>query len=155
MGKYASVYFSPNRHAADTVIGFIDRTVTSLDIAVYSITHDRIADAIIRAHQRGVAVRVLMDKTQAGGKYADDERMEAAGIPVYRDRVTGLMHAKYALSDVGSEQRAVAAGSFNWTLNADTKNVEHLTVLRLKYIVDEFQAHFEEIWEANAPPLNS
>jgi len=151
MGKYASVYFSPNRHAADTVIGFIDRTTTSLDIAVYSITHDGIADAIIRAHQRGVAVRVLMDKTQAGSKYADDEKMEAAGIPVYRDRVTGLMHHKMAISD----SCAVVLGSFNWTLNADTKNMEHLVIVRLKYIIEECQAEFEHLWKVNAPPLNS
>ena len=72
MGRYASVYFSPNQGADDTVIGFIDRCEKTLDVAVYSITHDDIAAALIRAHQRGVRVRVLMDKTQAGNRYADD-----------------------------------------------------------------------------------
>jgi len=61
------------------VIGFIDRCTTSIDAAVYSITHDGIADALIRAYVRGVQVRVLMDKAQAGNRYADDERMAAIG----------------------------------------------------------------------------
>lgn len=147
MGRYASTYFSPKRGTADLIIGFIDRCEQTLDVAVYSITHDAIADALIRAHERGVTVRVLMDRSQAGNQYADDERMEAAGIPVLRDIKTGAMHAKMCIGD----GNAVGCGSFNWTKNADQKNVEHWTVIRLKYIVEEFQAEFDSLWEMNTP----
>jgi len=80
MSSYFSSYFSPKRGTADVIIGFIDRCETTLDIAVYSITHDQISESIIRAHNRGVKVRVLIDKSQAGNKYADDEKFEEAGI---------------------------------------------------------------------------
>ena len=147
MGKYAAVYFSPKRGSADVVIGFIDRCTTTLDIAVYSITHDEIASAIIRAHQRGVAIRVLVDKTQAGGRYSDDERLLEAGVSLRRDTQSGLMHHKYAID--GSY--AVATGSFNWTANADTRNAENFVILRLKYILTAYQQEFDKIWELNAP----
>jgi phosphatidylserine/phosphatidylglycerophosphate/cardiolipin synthase-like enzyme len=150
--KYSSVYFSPKRGAAATLIGFLDRTKYTLDCAVYSITHEGIANALIRAHQRGVKVRVVTDKAQAGMSSAKDERLEAAGIEVRRDTKSGLMHAKYAVCDEGKSGKfAVAAGSFNWTANADENNVEHFQVLRLKATVAEFGAHFEQLWADNAP----
>ena len=147
MGRYASVYFSPRRGAADQVIGFIKRCDTYIDAAVYSITHDEIAQALIEAHQRGVKVRVLMDKSQAGMRWADDEKMEAVGIPVRRDIKSGSLHHKFVIGDAN----AVATGSFNWTKNADQRNAENFVILRLKYVIQEFQDEFEALWELNAP----
>jgi phosphatidylserine/phosphatidylglycerophosphate/cardiolipin synthase-like enzyme len=145
MGRYASVYFSPNQGADDTVIGFIDRCQKTLDVAVYSITHDGIADALIRAHQRGVRVRVLMDKTQAGNRYADDEKMLDAGIEVRRDTQAGMMHNKMVLGD----SKAVGTGSFNWTANASKRNAENFVILRLLYVVAIFEGEFERLWKLN------
>lgn len=150
--KAVSSYMSPGRHAADTVIGFIDHTHKSLDIAVYSITHDGIAAAVIRAHQRGVKVRVLVDKTQAAGRYADDELLETAGVPLRRDTQSGLMHHKFAISDKGvSGAFAVATGSFNWTANADKRNAENFLIIRLSRTVQEYQDEFDMVWAKNAP----
>jgi phosphatidylserine/phosphatidylglycerophosphate/cardiolipin synthase-like enzyme len=148
MARYASVYFSPGRGADDVVIGFIDRCTESLDAAVYAITHDGIAEALIRAHGRGVAVRVLTDKSQAGSRYADDEFMEVAGIPVLRDTQSGAMHNKFMIGD----GRAAATGSFNWTANAARRNAENFVILRLSYVVADFQGEFDRLWEANGPP---
>lgn len=147
MGKYASVYFSPDRGSADVVIGFIDRCEATIDVAVYSLTHDDIAAALVRAHERGVKVRLLIDKTQAGSRYADDETLEAAGIEVRRDNQSGSMHNKFLLGD----GMAVKTGSFNWTKNADERNAENFVILRLLYVVKEYQAEFDRLWELNVP----
>lgn len=134
------------------MVGFIDRTVKTLDIAIFSLTHDDIADAIIRAHQRGVRVRVLADKGQAGLSSADTSRLAAAGVPVQLDMHAGFMHAKYAVADATEQGHwAVLAGSFNWTRNADEKNVEHFQIVRLKKSVDAFAEHFSGLWDGNAP----
>jgi phosphatidylserine/phosphatidylglycerophosphate/cardiolipin synthase-like enzyme len=147
MGRYASVYFSPDRGSADVVIGFIDRCVETIDAAVYSMTHDGIAAALVRAQERGVKVRFLIDKTQAGSRYADDEKLEAAGIEVRRDNQSGSMHNKFLIGD----GVAVKTGSFNWTKNADERNAENFVVLRLLYIVAEYQAEFDKLWDLNVP----
>lgn len=147
MGRYFSTYFSPNQGTADVVIGFIDRCNVYLDIAMYSLTYDPITDALIRAHERGVKIRVLMDKSQAGNKYADDEKLETAGIQVLRDRKSGLMHHKFAIGD----GTAVGLGSFNWTKNAETSNSENWNVVRLKYAIEEYQVEFNRLWELNQP----
>lgn len=149
MGTYADVYFAPYNGALESVIGFINRCNHTLDIAVYSITHDDISNAIIDAHNRGVKVRVIIDAAQAGLSSADDEKMEKAGIEVRRDVESGLMHHKLAIGDSNTSARAVGIGSFNWTLSAATRNRESWCVVRLSYIVAECQSEFNRVWEAN------
>lgn len=148
----ASVYFSPKRGAAKVLEGFIERTERTLDCAIYSLSHDRLADALIAAHLRGVKVRVLLDKTQAGGKHSDDERLAAAGIEVRVDTKHKIMHHKVAVADRKRRgKHAVVTGSFNWTANADEKNAENMIILRSKRMVDEHAAEFERLWSLNAP----
>jgi len=147
MAKYFDTYFSPNGGAADFIIGFIDRTNDHLDIAVYAFTHDEIAQAVIRAKQRGVKIRVLTDKLQASNAYADDELLESYGIPVRRDTRSGLMHHKFAISD----GYAIGLGSFNWSVSADTRNMENWNVCRIKYVIKNYQDEFDKLWELNKP----
>jgi len=144
--KYVSTYFSPDRGAGDTLIGFIDKCETSIDVAVYSLTHDELANALIRAKGRGVAIRVLIDKVQAASRYADDEKLEEAGIEVVRDTKAGAMHNKFMIGD----NSAVGTGSFNWTKNADENNAENFVIVRLLYVVKEFQEEFDALWEKNS-----
>jgi len=145
MSKYASVYFSPSRDTTDNVIGFINRCEHTIDAAVYSITHYEIAKAIIAAHNRGVKIRLLVDKVQASSKYARDEELILAGVDLVRDTLTGLMHHKYIIGD----GNAVGTGSFNWTVGAEEKNQENFVILRLKYVVEDFQENFNQLWLKN------
>jgi len=146
-GNMCGAYFSPGRGADEVVIGFIDRCNETCDIAAYSLTHDPIRDAIIRAHNRGVAVRVLMDNLQARSRYADDEALMAAGVPTLVDKSSSAMHHKFIIGD----GTAIMTGSFNFTKNAVERNAENFVIVRLKYIIREFQKEFEYQWELNTP----
>jgi len=152
--RIATAYFSSDREATyatrqadDIVIGFIERCSVSIDVAVYSITWAPIVAAIIAAHNRGVKVRVLTDKSQAGNQYSDDEEMEAAGIELLRDRRTGSMHNKFMIGD----STAVITGSYNWSDGATNKNVENFVIVRLQHIVNEYKDEFEYLWQHNMP----
>lgn len=144
---YVSTYFSPHRGVAETLIGFIDRCQKHICVAVYSITHDDIANALIRAHNRGVSVRVLTDKMQAGLRYADADRMRMAGIEVRLGMQSGSLHNKFVLGD----GTAVGTGSFNWSTNADQRNAENFVIIRLKYIIADFQREFDHLWDLSKP----
>jgi cardiolipin hydrolase len=143
MSRYVSYYFSPDNNTAETLIGFIDRCKTSIDAAIYSITHDDITKALIRAHNRGVKIRILIDNMQAGNPYADDELLLEAGIMLKCDKKTGLMHHKFIIGD----NSAVGTGSFNWTVNAARRNAENFVIIRLKYVVGGFKKEFNSIWK--------
>ena len=64
------IFFSRNGGATEEITKQIDKAENHIDIAMYSFTSEPIAEAIIRAKERGVKVRILMDKQQAGGKYS-------------------------------------------------------------------------------------
>ena len=148
MGKYVSTYFSPKRGTINEIIGFIDRCQETIDVAVYSITHDDVCAALIRAQERGVSIRVLTDGLQASSRYADDEKLEAAGIPVRRRPAGGgSLHHKFAIAD----SNAVGTGSFNWTVSAEERNQENFLIVRLKYVVEEYQNEFNDLWVKFAP----
>jgi len=143
-----SVYFSPDRGADEVIIGFIDRCNETIDISVYSMTHDGIRDAILRAHARGVKVRIMTDYLQASNRYADDETFFKAGISIVRGIRSYQMHNKFVLGDAGnSDVSAMATGSFNWSKNATEKNNENFVVIRRQETIDEFQLEFNTLWD--------
>lgn len=146
-GNYVGVYFSPGRGADEIITGFIDKCEKTIVAAVYSLTHDPIRDALIRAHERGVKIRILMDNLQAKSRYADDEALAEAGVDVRVDKSSAAMHHKFMVGD----SKAVLTGSFNWTKNAATRNAENFVIVRMRYIIRPFEAEFDRLWEDNAP----
>jgi phosphatidylserine/phosphatidylglycerophosphate/cardiolipin synthase-like enzyme len=138
------VYFSPKDPCDEKVIALINTAVQELNIAVYSFNRLAIADAVIAAYQRGVAVRVITDADQAEPAYSKDEYLEEKGIPLIR--VThpgyGSMHNKFAVID----SRIVITGSYNWTTNATVNNNENLVVITSRTVAEQYNAEFETIW---------
>lgn len=146
MRNYVSTYFSPNRGAIDVIVGFINRCNKTIIAAVYSVTHKSIIDALINAHNRGVKVRLLTDALQAEGQHSGDEALLAAGVELRVGKKTGLMHHKFMVGD----STAAATGSFNWTVRADERNAENFVVIRLKYVINDFEEEFEKQWDLAA-----
>ena len=139
------VYFSrTNQQVDEIIVGLIDNTGKTIDIAVYSITRQSITDAIIRAHQRGVVVRMVVDESQAGGVGSRVASLETSGINLKRIVHTGSaqMHHKFAVID----DRITITGSFNWTTNAVMNNDENFVVITSARVAGEFQTEFERLW---------
>lgn len=80
------VFLSPKADIAEEVIKQIDNAQEYIDIAMYSFTYEPIAEAIIRAKNRGVKIRILMDKGQSEGKYSKHKFFLDNGIAVIQDR---------------------------------------------------------------------
>ena len=142
-----AAYFCPQDDCAQKLIAHIDRAQSTLDIAIYSFTHDGIADAVVRAHQRGVRVRVIFDYDQSTNAASDDEKLAMAGIAITRRNGAGYMHNKFAVID-GNE---VATGSFNYSENANTKNDENLIFVASTAIAQQYTVDFERVWSASTP----
>ena len=64
------VYFTPPANAAAAIVKAIDASDREVLVQAYGFTHNGIAQALVRAHQRGVKVRVLLDqKSQTTNRY--------------------------------------------------------------------------------------
>lgn len=143
------VCFSPEGKCSQLILDYLNGATESLDIALYSLTHPEITQVIINAHNRGIKVRLIIDKTQAEIKDATDDQLEQAGIPVKRMRSlkSGLMHHKFAVLD----GVLLFTGSYNWTRGGDHKNAENLNLLSAEELVKKYQAEFNKLWNAPAP----
>ncbi|MFI5405042.1 MAG: phospholipase D family protein [Nitrososphaerales archaeon] len=140
-----SVYFSPDPANETRIVSIINSAKQTIDMAAFSLTLDSVADALIKAHQRGVKVRLLLDKQQTSVKKADYKRLESAGIPVKVDQKSGLMHNKFIIVD----SVLVQTGSFNYTDNAVKNNYENLVFIDDGITIEQFMLEFERMWKDN------
>lgn len=119
----------------------------TLDACVFTISDDRLCEALIDAHRRGVMVRIVSDDLKIFDSGSDVIRLREAGIEVRLDRSDFHMHHKFAIFD-GAR---LASGSFNWTRGASGGNEENLVVTDDVRLVRGFGAQFERLWSKFAP----
>lgn len=119
--------FVPDGPACERLlIDSIDNTRKSLLIQAYSFTSAPIAGAVVKAHKRGVDVRVILDKSQISERYTSATFLKNAGIPVVVDTEPAIAHNKIMIFD----QQAVFTGSFNFSKSAQARNAENGMVIR-------------------------
>src|SRR4051812_27349847 len=99
--KTLDTCFSPAGHCDQVLVSWIDAATQSLDGAIYGLTDESIARALIRAHQRGVAVRLVHDESQAAGYNDVTQQLIDAGVPVHIQRGSegGILHDKFLIID--------------------------------------------------------
>ncbi len=135
------VYFCPEDACSSQIIRQIDRAQGYIYVAMYSFTVDSIADALIRARNRGVDVKVVMEKSQVG-RGSEYERLKNAGIDVRLDKNPDYMHNKFMIID----GKIITTGSFNWSLRADKKNDENLLIVYSEELAKQYKEEFFELW---------
>lgn len=118
----------------------IDSARLTLDIAIYSIGLRSIRDAIIRAHKRGVQVRMVMESDNMDR--SAPQRLKEEGIPILGDRREGLMHNKFVIID-GYE---VWTGSANFTETGLYDDNNFLLRIRSVKIAENFIKEFNEMF---------
>jgi cardiolipin hydrolase len=138
----AEAHFSPGDDCHNAIGRLLARASRTADICVFTITDDRLADAILEAHGRGVAVRIITDDQKAEDLGSDVPRFEGAGIPLRVDRSPFHMHHKFAILD----SARLLTGSYNWTRGAARDNEENLIVTDDPRLVAPFSATFERLW---------
>ncbi|MFN8496486.1 MAG: phospholipase D-like domain-containing protein [Anaerolineae bacterium] len=131
--------------AAD-LIRDLDGAQKSIDIASFEIDLDPVVDALIRAAQRGVQVRVATDSENY--ETPDDpngvlRRLKDGGVQVSLENAAGYMHNKFYIID----EKVLWTGSWNLTVNdtyRNNNNTMRLTDAKLianyKKRMDEFMA---------------
>ena len=142
----AEAHFSPGDDCPRAIRGLLERARRTADVCVFTITDDRLAEAILDAHRRGVAVRIVTDDEKAEDLGSDIGRFEASGIAVRVDRSPYHMHHKFAVLDGAT----LLTGSYNWTLSAARENEENLVVTDDLRLVSPFAATFERLWAKHA-----
>ena len=132
------VYFSPEGGCTEAVVREIDAAQTSILVQAYSFTSTPIARALVEAHQRGVRIEVILDRSQESEKYSSADFVIHAGIPTMIDAKHAIAHNKVIIIDDG----IVITGSFNFTKAAEEHNAENLLVIRDQQIAEKYTANW-------------
>ena len=133
------VYFSPEGGCTEAVVREIDAAQTSILVQAYSFTSAPIAKALVEAHQRGVHVEVILDRSQESEKYSSADFVLHAGIPTMIDAKHAIAHNKVIIIDGG----IVITGSFNFTKAAEEHNAENLLVIRDRQIAEKYTVNWQ------------
>ena len=140
------VFFSPGDDCPKIICRLFERAEQSVDICVFTITDDRVTQAIRDAYVRGVNIRVITDNDKALDPGSDVDRMSGLGIPLRVDKSPHHMHHKYAIFD----KTTTLTGSYNWTRSADHHNEENFLTTDDPTITRPFIGHFEKLWDSLA-----
>ncbi|MEO8702811.1 MAG: DVUA0089 family protein [Kofleriaceae bacterium] len=140
------VFIGPDQWQS-SIDAAIESATTSLDVQIYLFTVTEIADRIIAAHERGVAVRVLMDPDEPNGTV--HARLDAANVPVRFDPPAfSFAHAKYLIID--GDRVVILSGNFNAAAMSNERNFA--IVDRDGDDVADVQAIFEADWAVGPAP---
>ena len=140
--EVVGIYFTPPSDVASAVIDVIDQSKAEVLVQAYGFTHNGIAQALLRAHARGVVVKVLLDaKTDATNRYVT-ELLQAQQIPLRLDGGHAIAHNKVIVVD----GELVITGSFNFTNSAQTRNAENLLVLKSSGLADSYKTNWQTHW---------
>jgi phosphatidylserine/phosphatidylglycerophosphate/cardiolipin synthase-like enzyme len=145
------VCFSPAGQCSSHILDALDGANKEILVAMYAFTSEELAGALLRARERGVDVRVIVDAEFDNKSHNSVASLLANhGIPIAkvsgvdrRTQAAGLMHQKFLVVD----DATVASGSYNWTRSADELNDESLLIFRnARALANEFRAEFVRLW---------
>lgn len=148
-GGWYEVYFTdPGNSFSSQLNGGVDGPLVeainaarqTVDVAVYSLSLNSVRTALIDAHQRGVAVRVVMETENMDR--SDPQKIIEAGVPVVGDRREGLMHNKFVVID----RSEVWTGSMNFTDSGAYADNNNLVRIHSTQLAENYTAEFEEMF---------
>ena len=137
------VLTSPGDECYEKIVSLFRSAQRAADVCVFTITDDRIADAMIAAHERGVRLRVISDDDKMHDRGSDVIRLSEAGIAVRVDNSPHHMHHKFAVFD----DTIVLTGSYNWTRSAAKHNRENMLVTDEKAVANAYRVCFAGLWD--------
>ena len=136
------VYFSLYDNPQKEIIKNINQAEAFINIAMYIFTDSEIAIPLVKARERGVKVRLYLDKEQVDYKYSQSRFLVQKGIKTRISTNSYIMHHKFAIID----NCILLTGSYNWTFSANNRNDENLMIMDDSEIITRYQSQFEKLW---------
>ncbi len=151
-GKMCSALFAPDHNLRAALRHLIQSEQEKIAIAIYAFTDLHVANDLIKAHNRGVKIEVIVDPSCLRSQYHKVDDLKDAGIAVYvykggaKRGSSGIMHNKFALfSKTVHNKKILWTGSFNFTKSASDTNQENVLLLDDPKIIGAYSDQFEKL----------
>jgi len=156
------LYMGPHQTGAPddleaAIVSFIDGAEKRLEVAVQELDSPPIAEALVRARQRKLLVKVViehdylreprarMQPKSAGGPHEINRELHAmllrANIDVKTDYNTSIFHQKFIVRD----RQSLLTGSTNFTQTGTERNLNHLVIVHDAVVAKTYSREFREI----------
>lgn len=131
---------------ADSVVALIDASSTELRLKQFKLQSPAVMEALQRAHQRGVQVRLMLNPHTSGGDRWNDEAYDQLlgwGLEVaWTSEAFPVTHEKSLVVD----RRAALVATFNLSDKYFTQTRDYGVVSHSPPVVDQVIAGFEADW---------
>ena len=133
-----------------SIAGTIERLLMSarirVDAAMYRITNPRLVRALGQVQNRGRQVRLLVDQNKYHQTVVTRELLAENGLAFHaisgRTEEGSKLHHKFVVID----NDIVLTGSYNWTIESEERNFDHMLILRDATLVQSYEQEFERLW---------
>lgn len=148
------------------ITNFIDGATRSLDIAVQEMDSIDIAKAVIRARQRGIRVKLVLEGDYLTVRRALSNPFEQKGVnevnrqihdAILRSKINvktdynpKIFHQKFIIKD----KISLLTGSTNFTDTGVSRNLNHLVIVNDKKVAKIYGREFKEIQQGHFGKLN-
>ena len=137
-------YFSPQDNVITSqVIGYIDSAQKYVYMPIFVLTHKGLEVALIRAKQRGIDVRIIVDATNVFAKGSSVKTLREAGIPIKVENFAGKLHSKSIIID----DKYILAGSMNFSNSGERRNDENMLIVKNSRLAMFYREFFEYLWK--------
>ncbi|MCB1046291.1 MAG: lamin tail domain-containing protein [Calditrichaeota bacterium] len=151
-----------NHDMIGEIVNLIDGAETSLDCALYSLNINAVLDAIVDAHDRGVAVRFIYDSDHDQGEVA---QIANAGVTVIDNSfgsngAQGIQHNKFLIVDAADEDPSndrVWMGGMNF-IDTPSNGIyakDNAILIADQAIARTYTLEFNEMWGSDTMTPNA
>jgi PLD-like domain len=139
------VLFSPGGSIKDAIIKNISTSKGTIDVTAFTFTAGDIAEALYQAKERGVKIRVIIDRTQDAKLYPVIEFLKGEGfnLQFLKGNIGGSMNNAFAIFD----DKLLVTGSYTWTEYAEKFNYENAIFIDEPDVVEKYKKEFESLYD--------
>lgn len=139
-----SVYFSPqDKIISEKIIPLVQNAKKYIYMPVFLITNRKLANALIDSASRGVAVKIVVDATNARGNHSVHQLLRQNGIQVKTENFAGKLHSKSMIID----DEISVIGSMNFSKSGERANDENVLIIKNRDFALFNKAYFQYLWK--------
>lgn len=137
------IYFSPQDKAIrNGVLPLIKNAHKYIYIPSFIITENNITEELIKAHSRGVDIKIIVDALNASTKHSKHKELRNTGIQVKAENYAGKMHSKTMIID----DEYLIIGSMNFSYSGENRNDENMVILKNAQAAKFYKEFFLYQW---------
>lgn len=148
LGVFPQVLFSPHDDVRKALVHLINNEKKSIKVAAYTVTEPKVAEALIAAIKRGVAVSLVVDRSCLDMAAHKIKLLRKAGLEVaVFDGKThedgALMHNKFFLFQQNfKNKKLIWTGSANTTKSGYARNHENVIIFEEPTLFARYEKEF-------------